>query len=127
MLKALYTINDKDKNKKLVDLINSGLGDFKEEIEDMSKKEKESEKPYKTVDIVEEIFEFNEQKQKQEGKDLKILIPSQMLSRLPISLAQLKAGINSEKVKNKIRQLLYFLYRSKKLTKQIYKSFIDIN
>ena len=40
-----------------------------------------------------------------------------MLSRLPISLAQLKAGNNSEKPKNKIRQLLYSLYRSKK-TKQ---------
>ena len=126
MLKTLYTINDKDKNKKLVNLINSGLRNFKEEIEDMSEKEKESEKPYKTVNIVEEILEFDEQKQKQEGKGLKILTPSQMLSRLPISLAQLKAGINSEKVKNEIRQLLYFLYRSKKLTKQIYKSFIDI-
>ena len=103
MLKTLYTINDKDKNKKLVDLINSGLRNFKEEIEDMSEKEKESEKPYKTVNIVEEILEFNEQKQKQEGKGLKSLTPSQMLSRLPISLAQLKAGINSEKVKNEIR------------------------
>ena len=126
MLKTLYTINDKDKNKKLVNLINSGLRNFKEEIEDMSEKEKESEKPYKTVNIVEEILEFDEQKQKQEGKGLKSLTPSQMLSRLPISLAQLKAGINSEKVKNEIRQLLYFLYRSKRLTKQIHKSFIDI-
>ena len=57
----------------------------------------------------------------QQGKGLKILTPNQMLSRLPISLAQLKAGNNSE-----IRQLLYSLYRSKKLTKQLYKSLIDI-
>ena len=49
-----------------------------------------------------------------------------MLCRLPISLAQLKAGNNSEKVKNEIRQLLYSLYRSKKLTKQLYKSLTDI-
>ena len=49
-----------------------------------------------------------------------------MLSKLPISLAQLKAGDNSEKLKNKISQLFYSLYRSKKLTKQIYKSLIDI-
>ena len=49
-----------------------------------------------------------------------------MLSRLPITLAQLNAGNNSEKLKNEIRQLLYSLYRSKKLTKQIYKSLIDI-
>ena len=49
-----------------------------------------------------------------------------MLSRLPISSAQLKAGNNSEKLKNKIRQLLYSLCRSKKLTKTIYKNLIDI-
>ena len=44
-----------------------------------------------------------------------------MLSRLPISLAQLKAGNNSEKLKNGIRQLLYSLHRSKKLSKTIYR------
>ena len=49
-----------------------------------------------------------------------------MLSRLPITLAQLKAENNSEKLKNKIMQSLYSLYRSKKLTKQLYKSLIDI-
>ena len=48
---------------------------------------------------------------KREGHGLKILTPQQMLSRLPISLAQLKPGNNSEKIKNEIRQLLYFLYR----------------
>ena len=52
-------------------------------------------------------------------KGLKILIPNQMLSRLPISLAQLKAENSSEKLKNEIRQLLYSLYRSNKLTKQL--------
>ena len=62
----------------------------------------------------------------QKGQGLKILTPSQMLSRLPISLAQLKAGNNSEKLKNEIRQLLCSLYRSKKLTKQLYKSLVDI-
>ena len=60
------------------------------------------------------------------GSGLKILTPNQMLSRLPISLAQLKAGNNSEKRKNEIRQLLYSLYRSKKLTKNVYKSLFDI-
>ena len=56
-----------------------------------------------------------------EVKGRNILTPNQMLSRLPITLAQLKAGNNSEKLKNEIRQLLYSLYRSKKLTKHIYK------
>ena len=55
-------------------------------------------------------------------KGLKILTPNQMLSKLPISLAQLNSGNNSEKFKNEIRQLLYSLCRSKKLKKQIYKS-----
>ena len=47
----------------------------------------------------------------QSAKGLKILTPQQMLSRLPISVAQLKAGNNSEKLKHEIRQLLYSLYR----------------
>ena len=65
------------------------------------------------MDIVEKILKFN--KQNQQGQGLKILTPDQMLSRLPISLAQLKAGNNSQKLKNEIRQLLlYSLYRSKK-------------
>ena len=58
------------------------------------------------MDVVEKILEFN--KQNQEGHGLKILTPDKMLSRLPITLAQLKAGNNSEKLKNEIRQLLYF-------------------
>ena len=49
------------------------------------------------------------QRKNQQGKGLKILTPNQMLSRLPISLAQLKAGNNSEKRKNEIRQLFYSL------------------
>ena len=53
------------------------------------------------------------------GQGLKILTPNQMLSRLPICFAQLKARNNSEKLKIKIRQLLYSLYRSKKLTENI--------
>ena len=76
------------------------------------------------INIVEKILEFN--RKEQSGEGLKILTPNQMLSRLPITLAQLKAGNNSEKLKNKTRQLLYSLYRSKKLTKQLYKSLIDI-
>ena len=49
-----------------------------------------------------------------------------MLGRLLITLAQLNAGNNSEKLKNEIRQLMYSLYRSKKLTTTINKSLIGI-
>ena len=73
-----------------------------------------------------ESEESAEERRNQQGKDLKILTPNQMLSRLPSSLAQLKAGNNSDKLKNEIRQLLYSLYRSKKLIKQLYKSLIGI-
>ena len=51
------------------------------------------------------------QRREQEGQGLKILTPQQMLSRLPILLAQLQAGDSSQKLKNEIRQLLYLLYR----------------
>ena len=54
-----------------------------------------------------------------EEKGLKTLTPDQMLSRLTITLAHLKAGNISEKLKNEIRQLLNSLYRSKILTKQL--------
>ena len=78
----------------------------------------------KIINIVERILYFNQLEQK--GQGLKLLTPNQMLSRLPISLAQLKAGNNSEKLKKKTRQILYSLYRSKKFAKQLYKSLIDI-
>ena len=124
MSKDLYRIDDKYKNNGLVNVIKSGLSDLKNEIKNISEEEKETEKTNEIKDVVEEILEFN--KQNQQGQGLKILTPDQMLSRLPITLAQLKAGNNSQKLKNKIRQLLYSLYRSKKLTKQLYKSLVDI-
>ena len=83
-------------------------------------KTKENEK---IIDVVERIVELNNENQLGEG--LKILTPDQMLSRLPITLAQLKAGNNSQKLINEIRQLLYSLYRSKKLTKAIYNHLIN--
>ena len=89
----------------------------------MFEEERETEKPDKIVEIVEDILRFN--KQKQEGQGIKILTPDEMLSRLPISLAQLQAGNNSEKIKNEIRKLLYSLYRSKNITKQEYNNLIQ--
>ena len=79
----------------------------------MSEQEKETVDPDEIVNLVEMILEFNRQ---QQGQGLKILTPNQMLSRLTISLAQLKAVNNSEKLKNEIRQLLHSFYRSEKLT-----------
>ena len=78
-----------------------------------------------TTDMSElESEESAVKRRNQQGKEVKILTSDQMLSRLPISLAQLKAGNNSEKLKNEIRQLLYSLYRSKDMTKQVYNNLI---
>ena len=85
----------------------------------MSEVEIENENPELTAKIVEKILKFNKQDQ-QKGQGIKILTPNQMLNRLPIALAQLQAGNNSNKLKNEIRQLLYSLYRSKNMTKQVY-------
>ena len=88
----------------------------------MPEEERKIEKPYNIVKVVKKILEIN--KHNQEGKGVKILTQNQMLSRLPITLAQLKAGDNSDKLKNEIRQLLYCLYRSKNMTKQVYNNLI---
>ena len=90
----------------------------------MSKEEIKNEKPDKIVNIVEKILKFNEQNQ--QGQGIKILTPNQMLNRLPIALAQLKAGNNSSKLKNEIRQLLHSLYCSKNMIEQVYKSLVSI-
>ena len=58
------------------------------------------------------------------GTGLKILTPQEMFTRLPILLVQIKAGKNSQKLKNEIRQLLHSLYRSKKISKTVYKNLI---
>ena len=62
-----------------------------------------------------QTYKQTTKRQNQEGQVLKILTPDQRISRLPTSLAQLKAGNNSEKLKIEIRQLLYSLYSSNKL------------
>ena len=103
MLKFLYKVNT-NQNNELVNVINSGLKDSKEEIKKMPKEEKETEKSDNIVKLVEEILKFN--KQKQEGQGMKILTPS------------------SEKLKNEVRQLLYSLYHSKNITKQVHNNLI---
>ena len=59
-----------------------------------------------------------------EGKGLKILTPKQMLQRLPIALAQVKAGNNSESLLNEIRQIVYSLHQSKQINKKVYNNII---
>ena len=68
---------------------------------------------------------FQVSKESQEGEGVKILTPNQMLKRLPIALAQIKAGNNSESLLNEIRQIVYSLYRSKEITKKVNNNIIN--
>ena len=67
----------------------------------------------------------SDEEPKQKGKGLKIMTPKQMITSLPILLAQLKAGNNSQKRKNEIREIAYSLYRSKNLSKLMYNNLIN--
>ena len=78
--------------------------------------------PNKKIGIVEKIHDFNNQ---QKGEGLKTLIPRQTLQRLPIALAQVKAGNISENVLNEIRQFTLFLNQAKEITKKVYISMMN--
>ena len=68
------------------------------------------------------VSEAKNQATKSEG--LKILTPKQILQGLPLALAQVKVGNNSQSLLNEIRQILYSLYQSKKITKKEYNNII---
>ena len=110
--------NEEDKEKVVKEL--KDINGLNHDIE----RDENSEYRSKLFDIVNAIDYFLYEYSKKEP-GLKILTPNQIFSRLSISLAQLKAGNNSEKLKNEIRQLLYSLYRSKKLTRNVYNNLIN--
>ena len=109
-----------NKNKQIVKQTIDSINELKNSI---IKKEiiPVNENPNKIIDIAKRILEFNK---RQEGEGLKILTPKQMLQRLKIALAQIKAGNNSESLLNEIRQIVYSLYQSKQITKNIYNNII---
>ena len=102
LAKKLFETKDRKKNSELVEEIKNRWSNLKDKIKKMSKEEIKNEKPNDVL-VINKILDFNKEIQKQQSSGLKILTPNQMLSRLPISLAQLKAGNNSEKLKNEIR------------------------
>ena len=122
LLKKIYQTNDREEKNKVVSIINSGLKDLKENAKEMTKLDKIIKDPDLIENIVKKILKVNEKNQ--QGQGIKILTPNQMLNRLPITLAQLQAGNNTNKLKTEIRQLLYSLYRSTNITEQVYKSLI---
>ena len=124
MYKVLNKTTSPEENKTQVNMIENRLTKLIEVLKSSPTSDaKKIENRNHLLEIVELILYFNQLNQS--GQGLKILTTSQMLNRLPSTLAQLKAGNNSEKLKNKIRQILYFLYRSKKLTKTIDNNLIN--
>ena len=106
MYNILNKVKDTKENDIRVNLIKSSLIDLKKDSRNTSKDDvNKIEEMNKIADIVELILNFDEQ----QGEGVKIVTPNQLLNRLPLSLAQLKARNNSEKLKNEVRQLLYSL------------------
>ena len=141
MYNVLSDTKNIEKRNTQVNLIKSGLIDLKKDIEHESKDDvNKIGEMYKIADIAELILKFNDdddddkqfdftdmleleseefaaQRINTQGKGLKILIPNEMLSRLPITLAQLKAGNNSEKLKNENKATIVFFVKFKKAYK----------
>ena len=115
-----------------------GLEKLKDDIKNMSEDAAENKKLDYLRVLVRKIVDANQKlddmppleteekaEKRQEGQGLKVLTPQQMITRLPILLAQLEAGNNSQKLKNEIRQIVYSLYKSKTLSKTIYNHLIN--
>ena len=111
--------NDQSKNKQIVKQTVDSINELKNSI--LKKEIPKNENPNKMMDIVEKTLEFINQ---QKGTRLKILTPKQILQGLPIALAQVKAGNNSENLLNEIRQIVYSLYQTKEITKKVYNNII---
>ena len=127
MVEGLIKANQ-TKNSKIVNQTIDSINELKNAV---NKKEiPENENPNKIIDIVEKILEFklkdffNNINNQQKGAELKILTHKQMLQRLPIVLAQVKGGNNSENLLNEIRQIVYSLYQSKEITKKVCNNII---
>ena len=75
-------------------------------------------------ETIAEKIKSNPWKRKNAGARLTVLTPNKLLTRLPLLLAQIKAGKSSCKLKNKMRQILYLLYQHNKITKKVYNNLI---
>ena len=135
-----YRKNPKTQNKYHMFMINLvfGLNKLDNDIRNMSEDEVRNKRVDYLKYLVRKIVDVNQElddmpdleteefvAQRQQGQGLKILTPQQMITRLPILLAQLKAGNNSQKLKNEIRQIVYSLYRSKNISKTTYNHLIN--
>ena len=93
-------------------------------IETLYKARNEAIKFYDDYSLMMSEVKTKAKQNETKGTGLKMLTPKQMLQRLPIALAQVKAGSNSESLLNEIRQIIYSLYQSKEITKKVYNKLI---
>ena len=133
-----FLVNDlisakQNKNEKLVNNANKGLIDLRNDMN--RKKIPENENPKKVADNLKKILDFNTQDKRLPrklpsrpsdlAKQLKIFTPKQMFQRSPIALSQVKSGNAYENLLNEIRQIMYSLYREKKVTKKVCNNIIN--
>ena len=112
-------------NKFMDDVIKFEHYKFKKEPGSVSPNQKKMRRYVKNLKDIFDLYNLKSGSDtSKKGKGLDILNNKQMLNRLPILLAQIQAGNNSNKLKNEIRQILYSLYRSKVLTKTVYNNLI---
>ena len=104
--------------KKMGNKCNS-INLFQKSIDTTRKSDKEE-----SVDLSEIPLTEGYKEEVKEEKGLKMLTPNKLLTRLPILLAQINSGINSKKLKNETREILYLLYQHNKITKKVCKSLI---
>ena len=69
---------------------------------------------------------LSKQIQNKNGEGLKTLTPNEMLQRLPIALAEVKAGNTRENLLNEIRQIIYSFYQEKEITKKVFSSIMNL-
>ena len=119
-------IDGKITQDKFLQIYNVFINDFDKFSKVIKKKQPGARGPNqkKLLNYGNELKKGIEKSLNPSGSGLKILTPQQMFTRLPILLAQIKAENNSQDLKNEIRQLLYSLYRSKQISKTVYKNLI---
>ena len=115
MVKDLFQANQ-SRNEKMESWVNNLLSNFKND-----EKIKLIKNPNKIIGIVEKILDLNQEKR----RGLKILTPMQMLQTLPVALAKVKAGNESENLLNEIYQIIQSWCWAEEISKIVYNSIMN--
>ena len=102
------------------------LDEYEDDLPSTTPLEGDEEVKSEPEEGINERMKLNPQKRKRKGTELKILTPNKSLTKLPILLAQIKAGNNSFKLRNEIGQILCLLYQHNKITEIVYNNLIKL-